>query len=168
MKLYFSGFCLENESELFSDYIVQNDFTVNGFSYGAVKAFEYALNTKERIDKIQLFSPAFFNDKDKKYKRMQLMFFNKDAKTYCDNFLKNCGFTKELSLKYFKLGTFEELEELLYYWWDKDKLQKLIDKDIQIEIYLGGNDKIIDSKKALEFFQEFGDVYFIKNKGHIL
>ncbi len=38
-KKYFSGFCFFEESELFKDYIIQNDFTVSGFSYGAVKAF---------------------------------------------------------------------------------------------------------------------------------
>ena len=38
---YFSGFSLENEEELFSKYIIENDFTISGFSYGAIKAFEY-------------------------------------------------------------------------------------------------------------------------------
>ncbi|MEA3354672.1 MAG: pimelyl-ACP methyl ester esterase BioV [Campylobacterota bacterium] len=168
MKLFFSGFCLENESELFNDYIIKNDFTVNGFSYGCIKAVEYVLKSTQRIDKIQLFSPSFFNDKDKKYKRLQLMFFNKDNNTYCKNFLKNCGFSKELSNKYFKLGTLNELEELLYYQWDNDKLQQIKNKNIEIEVYLGSGDKIIDSYKAMEFFKEYADVYLIKNKGHIL
>jgi len=80
MKLYFSGFSLKGEKELFKDYIIENDFTVSGFSYGAQKAFEYVLNTDNRVDLLQLFSPAFFQDKDKKYKRLQLMFFKKIRK----------------------------------------------------------------------------------------
>jgi len=96
------------------------------------------------------------------------MFFKKDSQTYSDNFLANCGFSKELAMKYFQEGTYKELEELLSYEWDKEKLQKLIDKNIKIEIYLGSDDKIIDANVALEFFKQFGEVYFIKEKGHIL
>ena len=100
--MYFSGFCLKNEDELFDEYLIKNDFTISGFSYGAIKAFEYALVTQKRIDKLQLLSPAFFNDKDTKYKRMQLMFFKKDNKTYCENFLNNCGLNKIQSRNIFK------------------------------------------------------------------
>jgi len=77
--LYFSGFSLVNEKELFEDYIIENDFTVSGFSYGAQKACEYVLNTNNRIDLLQLFSPSYFNDKDIKYKRMQLIYFKKNS-----------------------------------------------------------------------------------------
>ena len=166
--MYFSGFSLKGEKELFKEYIIENDFTVSGFSYGAQKALEYVLNTDTRVDLLQLFSPAFFNNKDTKYKRMQLMFFKKDTQQYCNNFLTNCGFDKELADKYFSTGSFEELEDLLNYIWDEEKLQQVVDKNIRIEIYLGSNDKIIDSQETLEFFKKFGDVYFIKDKGHIL
>ena len=166
--MYFSGFSLTNESELFDDYIKKDNLTVSGFSYGAIKAFEYALNTNSRVDKLQLFSPAFFNDKDIKYKRMQLMFFKKNSQEYCKNFLNNCGFTHELSSKYFSLGKFDELEELLYYIWDENKLKIIQEKGIELEVYLGSDDKIIDSNKALEFFKKYADIYYVKNKGHIL
>ncbi len=166
--MYFSGFSLINEQELFKEYLIENDFTVSGFSYGSQKAVEYVLESDNRIDTLQLFSPSFFNDKDVKYKRMQLMYFKKDAKTYCDNFLKNCGISSKNKDKYFQMGKFEELEDLLYYKWSEDKLQSIVDKGTNIEIYLGADDKIIDSGKAKEFFKEFGDVYYIKSKGHIL
>ena len=169
--MYFSGFCLENESELFEEYLIQNDYTISGFSYGAIKALEFALASSAmdiRIDLVQLFSPSFFNDKDKKYKRMQLMYFKKDSQTYCDNFLKNSGFDKKNSEKYFTMGKYEELDELLNYQWDQKKLQLLINNGTKIEVYLGENDNIIDSQKALEFFVNFSEVYYIKNKGHIL
>ena len=168
MKLYFSGFSLKEEKELFKEYIIENDFTVSGFSYGAQKAFEYVLSTNNRVDLLQLFSPAFFNDKDTKYKRMQLMFFKKDTQQYCNSFLTNCGFSKELADKYFHTGSFEELEELLNYVWEEDKLKQIIDKNIKIEVYLGSDDQIIDSQEALNFFKKFAEVYYIKLKGHIL
>ncbi len=167
-NLYFSGFSLNSEKELFDQYRVENNFTVSGFSYGAQRALEYTLNSSSRVDLLQLFSPAYFIHKDKKYKRMQLMFFQKDPKKYCENFLKNCGFTQEQSNRYFKIGTYEQLDELLHYDWDQKKLQLLKEKNIRLEVYIGSEDKIVDSEISKEFFRQFGEVYFIKNKGHIL
>lgn len=168
-KRYFSGFCFVNESELFDEYLENNDFTVCGFSYGAIKAFEEVLNSNTRVDKLQLFSPAFFQTFDEKFKRMQLMFFKKDANAYCENFLKNVSSpTNQDISKYFNQGTIQELEELLNYEWSKEKLQKLVDNGTKIEVFLGGIDKIIDSVKAKEFFKDFATVYYIKEKGHLL
>ena len=158
-----------DESELFDEYLEKSDFTVCGFSYGAIKAFEEVLNSNQRVDKLQLFSPAFFQTSNDKFKRMQLMFFKKDANSYCENFLKNVlnPTNKDIS-KYFQMGTFEELEELLNYQWSEEKLQRLVDKGTIIEVYLGEVDKIIDSQKAKEFFRNFATVYYIKEKGHLL
>ena len=168
-KRYFSGFCFKNESELFDEYLVNNDFTISGFSFGAIKAFEEAFSTKKRVDKLQLFSPAFFQNFDDKFKRTQLMYFKKDANAYCHNFLSNVIYPTNLDIsKYFELGTAEQLEELLNYNWSEEKLQKLVDKGTKIEVYLGGVDKIIDSSKAKDFFKNFATVYYIKEKGHLL
>jgi len=166
--LYFSGFSLKNEQELFNQYVEQSDFVVSGFSYGAIKALEYVISTDKRVDKLQLFSPAYFNNKDKKYKRMQLMYFKKDATLYCNNFLKNSDFSQGQYSRYFNMGTYEELDELLNYQWDAEKLEQLVSKNITIEVFLGSDDNIIDSSEALEFFRKFSEVYYIKNKGHIL
>ena len=166
---FFSGFSLEGEEELFCEYENKNDFTIAGFSYGAIKAFKEAKESSYRVDLLQLFSPAFFQTQDKKFKRMQLMFLKKDSTAYCNNFLENIAYPSSFNTnKYFKEGSYEELEELLNYEWNKDELQDLVDRGTRVEIYLGGKDKIIDSKKACEFFKEFGTVYFIKNSGHIL
>ena len=166
--MYFSGFSLQNESELFNKYIISNDFTVSGFSYGAIKALEYTLNTTNRVDTLQLFSPAYFNDKDKKYRRLQMIFFNKDNESYCNNFLENSGFDKQKINKYFKIGTSKELEELLYYKWCSEKCKELLDRNIKIEVYLGSDDKIVNTQEALEFFRQFAEVYYIKEASHIL
>ncbi|WP_417325223.1 pimelyl-ACP methyl ester esterase BioV [Halarcobacter sp.] len=166
---YFSGFSLENEKELFEDYLVENDLTVSGFSYGAIKAFDYALTTKRRVDLLQLFSPAFFETKDEKFKRMQLMYYKKDEQAYCNTFLQNVSFPSKVNMKdYYKEATVQELEELLYYKWDEKDLEELLNKGTRIEVYLGQKDKIIDTTSAKEFFEKFATVYFIKEKGHIL
>ncbi len=173
--MYFSGFCFENEKELFKEYLVENNFTVSGFSYGAIQALDKAyemIQDGKRVDLIQLFSPAFFEDKDEKFKRLQMMFFQKDPKAYCDNFIDNTIYPNKILrdkvLSFFKLGSKEQLHDLLYHKWNLDKIETLKQLNINIEIYLGAEDKIIDPNKAKEFFIEYAEVYFIKNVGHIL
>lgn len=166
---YYSGFSLENEKELFEEYQINGDFVVSGFSYGAIKAFEEVLENEKRVDLLQLFSPAFFQTQDKKFKRMQILFFKKDEDAYCKNFLENIAYPSSLDTsKYFKKGSVEELEELINYIWDEEKLEKLLAKGTKIEVYLGENDKIIDPNKAKDFFVKYATVYYIKEKGHIL
>lgn len=169
MKFY-SGFSLKGEEKLFDSFLISSDFCISGFSYGCIKAVEYALGTDERIDKIQLFSPAFFNDKDEKYKRLQMMFFGKDENTYTKNFLENVKYPSEIDLSsYLSIGKNEELKELLYYIWDSEKIKSLISKGIKIEVYLGEDDKIINSQSARDFFKSCQcEVYFIKKVGHLL
>ncbi len=61
--IYFSGFGMTGEQELFVDYLDDREFVVAGFSYGAIEAFEYCLSATTRINKLQLLSPAFFQKK---------------------------------------------------------------------------------------------------------
>ena len=167
--LYFSGFCLQNESELFDSWLIKSDFSVAGFSYGAIKAVEYILENKKRVDRLQLFSPAFFNNKDDKFKKMQLLYFAKDKDSYTKNFLKNISDGSDIDMsRYLKVGTKDELNELLYYNWSRKKLETIANRGVEIEIFLGESDKIIDSKSALEFFANIGTTYFIKDANHIL
>ncbi|HJE02680.1 hypothetical protein AAX26_01206 [Aliarcobacter thereius] len=168
-KSFFSGFCFINESELFEEYIEKGEFVVSGFSYGAIKAFLEVRNSKKRVDKLQLFSPAFFQNKDEKFKRMQVMFFKKDEESYIKTFLKNvkANSSKDIE-KFFKKGNYEELEELINFKWSKEDLEELLGKGLKIEVFLGQNDKIIDSLEAKEFFKDFATVYYFKDKGHIL
>lgn len=167
--IYFNGFSLFGEEKLFENWLEKSDFCVTGFSFGAQKAVELALDSNQRIDKLQLFSPAFFNDKDLKFKRMQMMFWNKNQAEYANNFLKNCAFPSGVDLLQFhKIGSTSELDSLLNYVWEESKLQRLIDRNIKIEVFLGGCDEIIDSNKAKEFFDQFAEVYFFKHAGHCL
>jgi len=170
--LYFSGFCLSNEKILFKEYIEDNDFTVSGFSYGAIKAFEYTLKSIKlgnRVDKLQLFSPAYFMNETEKFKRLQLIFFKKNEIEYKNNFIKNIIYPSDINMnKYIVNGKYEELDKLLNYQWDIEEFELLLKRNIKIEVFIGSEDKIINSEKAKEFFKNFSDVYYIKNGGHIL
>lgn len=164
---YFSGFSLYRESELFKDYIEAGEFKVAGFSHGAIEAIEFALNSKKRIDRVYLLSPAFFQDRDEKFKRVQLLSFKKNRDRYIEKFLKSCDRDFDFT-NYLKVGTYEDLKALLYYRWDREKLNSLIERGVKIEIYLGELDEIINFKSTFEFFKEFGIIYLIKRGNHIL
>ena len=166
---YFSGFCFENEKELFENFLIKSDFCVAGFSYGAIKAFEYVYTLKDRVDTLQLFSPAFFQDKDERFKKLQLTAFKKDKEKYLKNFYQNALYPLEMDIsRYKKVGTIEELSELLNYKWDKKKLDIITQKGIKIEVYLGKQDKIINAEIVKEFFKPFATVYYFNRLGHII
>ncbi|MFK5882155.1 MAG: pimelyl-ACP methyl ester esterase BioV [Sulfurospirillum sp.] len=166
---FFSGFGFQGERELFDSYLQYNDFCVAGFSYGAIKAFKYTFTCRSRIDKLQLFSPAFFQDKDEKFKRLQSLFFAKNSKSYMEDFLKKATYPSNLhTVKYQKNSTLKELKELLNHRWDEKEIQTIKDKNIEIEVYLGELDSIINPNSVLDFFKPFATVYYIKNVGHML
>ena len=170
--MFFSGFSLLDEKDIFKEYIINNEFTISGFSYGAIKAFKYvleAIENSKRIDKLQLFSPAYFNDKSTKFKRLQLLYFQKNNQQYIDNFIQNTIYPNNINInKYIKNGTYTQLDELLNFIWDKDDLETITKHNIKIEVYLGEKDKIVDTKEAKDFFQQFAEVYYIKDVGHSL
>jgi hypothetical protein len=154
---FFSGFGFTNEIELFEKFIDSSSCSIAGFSYGAIKAIKYA-NINPKISRLQLFSPSYFWDRDEKFKKLQLNSYKKNSDNYMREFYKNCG-----TNKYMTETSYQELEELLYYKWDKIFLLSL---DL-VEIYLGNCDKIIDINSAIKFF-DFADIYILNNKGHTL
>ncbi|OPX26420.1 MAG: hypothetical protein B1H07_04400 [Campylobacteraceae bacterium 4484_166] len=163
---YFSGFCLKNEQKLFENYLEDKRFVVAGFSYGAIKAFLYCMSAANRVDKLQLISPAFFQNKSKNFIKQQLSFFQRNDKIYTEQFLKNI--TNKNINKYKTNGTLRQLDELLNFQWDIQKLKNLTNKGINIEIFLGSNDTITDSKNAIKFFKDVATIYLYKDKGHML
>jgi hypothetical protein len=166
---FFSGFCFQKESELFESFTCKGAFCISGFSYGAIKAFEYALHVKSRVDKLQLFSPAFFQDKDEKFKKLQTISFQKNQERYIENFLSNVCYPSDIDIKkYLHVDDINALKELLHYVWDEKALYALKQRGVEIEVYLGSDDKIIDASHVKDFFQPYATVYFIKNTGHIL
>ncbi|MCW8837340.1 MAG: pimelyl-ACP methyl ester esterase BioV [Thiovulaceae bacterium] len=168
---FFSGFSLQNESYLFENYIKKSDYNVCGFSYGAIKALEYVKKELEngvRVDTLQLFSPAFFQSKDTKFKRLQLMAYRKNEDVYLNQFLNSCFYPYGKKIVERSITVIDELEELLNYKWDIELLKNLSDKGIDIEVYLGGEDSIVDAEEAKELFKDVATVTYIKEANHFL
>ncbi len=168
--IYFSGFSLEGEAELFSDWLVQSDYAVAGFSYGAIRALEYALASSRRIDRLLLFSPAFFQTKKERFITLQLEAFRQDPESYRRNFLARAAAGTGIDLEpYLKEGSCEELEELLRYRWEAEKLRTLRERGTVIEVFIGEKDRIIDAQGALEFFIPLATAtYRFRKAGHFL
>ena len=169
MSQYFNGFSLHNEEELFAEYLLQSKLSVAGFSYGAQKAFEYVYNSKERIDRLILLSPAFFQTQKPSFIRTQLRYFEAGQEAYVKQFLANVTHPANLDLSdYLKVGTKEELEALLTYTWDQEKIQEVLDRGTTIEVFFGSEDKIIDAQAAFDLFSPLTTTYFMKDVGHLL
>lgn len=167
--IYFHGFTLKGEEVFFKEQLINSDFCVAGFSYGAQKAFEYVYNTTERVDRLILLSPAFFQNHKKSFIRTQLHYYKADKKAYTTQFLKNVSYPSTVNLDdYLTYGTFKELESLLTYVWDREKILELIERGVTLEVFMGEQDKIVDTKKSFEFFSELTMVYLFKEKGHLL
>jgi alpha-beta hydrolase superfamily lysophospholipase len=168
---FFSGFFLKNEQHFFEDFIHNSEYTVCGFSYGSLKALKYvqeSLENSKRVDKLQLFSPIFFQTKNKKFKRLQLMSFKKDDRAYIKQFSKSCFAPYSIKELEFEQNTLENLQELLEYNWQEKELKELVQKGVKLEIYLGSQDKIIDVVSARDFFTKLGTLTYIKNANHFL
>ncbi|MCK9474081.1 pimelyl-ACP methyl ester esterase BioV [Sulfurimonas sp.] len=168
---FFSGFSLKNEQHYFKDYINSSQYCVCGFSYGAIKAFEYIkeqLRVKKRVDTLQLFSPAFFQTKDEKFKKLQLLGYRKNRDAYLREFISLCFLPYEKKIIEHDKNSIEELKELLCYEWDREELKDIAQSGIKIEVYLGGKDAIIDADGAREFFLEFATLTYIKDANHFL
>ena len=165
---YFNGFSLRAEKHFFSEYLIESDYTVAGFSYGAIKAVEFASVSQERIDTLQLFSPAFFQSKPKRFKSIQLEAYQKNAMAYFETFITNCFAPYGVKKIDHVLGTTAQLEELLYHVWDLDMLDRLVKKGIKIEVYLGSADKIIDVESAKALFLPYATTFLIKHANHFL
>lgn len=166
---YFNGFSLQGEKELFAPYLLNSDYCVAGFSYGAQQAFEYVYQSKVRIDRLILLSPAFFQTEKPSFIRTQLRYFEAGQEAYVKQFLSNAAYPSSVDLSdYLDVGTKEELEALLSYTWDQKKIQEVLDRGTIIEVFLGEDDKIIDAQKAFDFFKPMTTTYFMKSVGHLL
>lgn len=166
---YFNGFSLEKEQILFSKYLTPTAYTVAGFSYGAQQAFEYAYTSTQRIDRLILFSPAFFQTKKSSFIRAQLRYFHTDNEAYVKQFLHNVSYPSSQNLEgYVKVGTPQALEALLHYVWEAKKIEALQKRGVTIEVFLGDKDNIVHYKESFDFFNAHTTIYTIKNVGHLL
>jgi pimeloyl-ACP methyl ester carboxylesterase len=168
--IFFSGFCLRDESELFADWLVESDYAVAGFSLGAIRALEFALQSESRIDRLLLFSPAFFQTRPKRFADGQLRALDRDPAAYREAFFRNCAAPSDFDLApYAAEGSREELEFLLRYVWEPEKLRRIRERGTVIEVFVGEKDRIIDASGATEFFApEVDALYRFRHGGHIL
>ena len=149
--------------------LIESELCVAGFSYGAQQAFEYVYRSKERVDRLILLSPAFFQTEKPSFIRTQLRYFEAGQEAYVEQFLKNVSHPSKIDLtKYLQLGTKEELNALLSYTWEPSKIEEVVSRGTIIEVYLGEKDKIISAKETLSFFTPLTTCYFIKEAGHLL
>ncbi len=166
---YFSGFSLVGESELFEPYLCSGDLVVAGFSHGAQQAFEYAYASQERIDRLILLSPAFFQTQKPSFVRTQLRYFEAGREAYIAQFLANVAYPATDTLqRYLQVGSTTALRDLLTYRWEEPKLHTLLARGTTIEVFLGQEDKIVDASEAFAFFSALVPTYLIKGAGHLL
>ena len=169
--IFFSGFSLKNEENLFSDYIDGSEYSICGFSYGAISALHRCvdmIDKSQRVDKLVLLSPAFFQTKDEKFKRLQLMSYKKSTLQYIKDFRRAC-FSPYPEKKLESVETdISELKELLEYEWSLKMLQKVVESGVVIEVYLGSKDAIIDVEGARELFLKVATLTYIKDANHFL
>ncbi|MDD5212465.1 MAG: pimelyl-ACP methyl ester esterase BioV [Sulfuricurvum sp.] len=165
---FYSGFSLINDQRFFDAYLVESDYTVAGFSYGAIKAARHAANSTSRIDTLQLFSPAFFQTAKSSFKRLQLASFISDPVNYRERFVHGCFAPCEVQHLDLKMGTMDELEEVLNFVWEDLLLEKILEKGIRIEVYLGMKDHIIDAAAARAFFLSYATVTSMPLRNHFL
>ena len=165
---FYSGFCLKDESDFFAPWLLQNDFTVAGFSYGAIKALYDVLQSDSRIDTLQLFSPAYFCNKPDSFKRMQMKGYKRDSAAYRARFIESCFAPYPVR----DVTVYDEgeaaLEELLGYPWPEKLLRELNERGVKIEVYLGGKDAVIDADTARAFFKPYATIYYFKDANHFL
>lgn len=168
---FHSGFSLVNEQKFFEPYLSLSEYAVCGFSYGAIKAFQEVkqmLYSQKRVDKLQLLSPAFFQTKSSKYKRLQRIGYQNSKEKYLAQFMQGC-FAPYEALDVSRVETsIEELQELLEFEWSQSELYELEQQGVVVEVYLGGLDAIIDVQNAREFFTEVATLTYIKNANHFL
>lgn len=165
---FYSGFSLRNEAHYFAPFLKRNDYTVAGFSYGAIKAFHDVLSTHERIDTLQLFSPAYFCNKPERFKRLQLQGYNRDSEQYRSRFIESCFAPYPVQPVEEGEASGEALEALLNFSWPESQLRALVDRGVHIEVYLGEKDAVIDADAAKAHFQPYATIYYIKNANHFV
>ena len=176
---FFGGFGFKDDVQILTPilhdlgYLEGNPYNICGFSYGAQKAVDYAVDSLKngsRINCVILLSPAFFNDKSDDFVAQQLQNFAKNRTIYMKAFYKNIGVSADDETYLREVETLDSriLEKCLRYKFKGADLEALSARGVEIVVLLGGVDKIINANVANEFFSKYGVVYFIKNANHLL
>jgi hypothetical protein len=163
--MFFSGFCVKGKRELFYPFLDDSPLVAAGFSFGAQKVWELVKRElkegRGEIRKIQLFSPAFFGNRPRRWIEVNIEGFRKNRRRYILQFLKKAGLP-DLNLIDWGCRE-EELFQLLTYRWERLELD-----GIELEVFLGSEDPIIDVEGAFNFFKEMGVVHLLNGADHFL
>ncbi|TLD81568.1 hypothetical protein LS68_000595 [Helicobacter sp. MIT 05-5293] len=164
---YFGGFGLKGESALFKE-ILQDDMTnpyvAVGFDVGCVEALSYVqdcIRFKHRVQKLILLSPLFCPLLDSvDYENVQSYWALGVQPTHHFDTIKPYvqNHTPMLT-KQHALFLFE---------WEKEMFDSLKKNGIEINVYLGGIDPLIESTEALDFFKAFASVWIYRHFAHLL
>lgn len=165
---FYSGFCLKNDALFFDAWLDRRQYTVAGFSYGAIKAVEYVDASTHRIDRLQLFSPAYFCNKNEAFRRLQLRGFDRDPQTYIQRFLQRCFSPYPVQAIEERTDKRSDLENLLTYSWPVSVLEALRERQIDIEIHFGEKDAVIDADAAYQYFLPYATIYWHNRANHFL
>lgn len=165
---FYSGFSLKEDRHFFESFIKKSDYTVAGFSFGAIHAARYVFENEERIDTLQLFSPAFFQTKKESFRRLQMGGYLKNSESYIEKFIETCFAPCEVGPIARREHNADALHELLYFEWRPDLMQSIVNNGTRIEVYLGFEDQVIDVVGAREFFLPYATVTSIKRANHFL
>jgi dienelactone hydrolase len=165
--VFFSGFALCGEESLFKDYYDDGD-SVCGFSYGAQKAFLYAKNNSF-VKRLILLSPAFYAQKTEEFKEAQMAAYTQNPALYRLKLLKKSGLNPDEIDSFKSDSTIEELRELLYFEWSEEDVKSMLERGVQIDVYIGGEDGVVEPEPSFGFFGRSGaKTVWLENKNHIL
>lgn len=165
--MFYSGFCLNGEEGLFDEFLPSFGEYIAGFSYGSIAALKFAAQNKD-VAKLILLSPAYYTHKSADFKEAQIAAFETDPALYRLKLLKKSGLSEEEGKRYGIPGTSAELRELLYFDWNASEIASVSHRGVKIEVFIGGNDRVVEPEASAEFFRQYGSVYYLKNKNHIL
>lgn len=164
---YFGGFGLKGESGLFEEILqddILNPYVAVGFDVGCVEALKYTedcLKSQLRIQKLILISPLFCHLLDSvNYENVQNYWALSVQPTHCFDtikpYVKN---HKSMLTKQHFLFSFK---------WERKTFDILNKNGIEINVYLGGIDPLIESTKTLDFFKAFASVWIYRHYAHLL
>lgn len=167
--MFHSGFSLRNDNVFFESFLKKSAYCVAGFSYGAMHAALFAADSDERIDTLQLFSPAFFQTTKESFRRLQMGGYLKNPAAYTEKFIESCFAPCPIGrVELDSDASEEQLRELLYFEWTDNLMDTIKAKGIRIEVYLGVEDRVIDVAGAREFFLPYATVISIRRGNHFL
>lgn len=165
--MFYSGFGLDLDEAVKSSFYHESEYSIAGFSYGAQHAVESALQQSNRLDCLQLFSPAFFQHKEASFITEQLDAYEKSPRIYMKRFVRNATAPYRYDIAVTAHDK-RALKTLLSYRFKREALQQLKERGVNIEVYLSRSDKIIDYEPAYAFFKPYASVITFNHANHLL